>query len=274
MKTTLHYYRYDVSKDTQRGEYDQLCKTLREMGLNKFAGIGLDDSKHYRQHIKGLDDRTLELETECIFNNQWNTARTPTSESGLRVFDWDECIFDNRSIKQGYWLEQTAEMQNTRARRYKCGYCGKNYEREPETAPFWCESCLGSEYLTQDDLRLLECRNIMDGESVRYKATPPVEMVAIYHAKQKTARKARQIQDHEDAKKSLADKIESAELENLALQWLIDKDCPTDFYRNCIYYDHTHTVCIGWKNKLTFEQEQEAKVLLADAPFKWELKTV
>ena len=93
-----------------------------------------------------FDSEDIELETSCLFSNQWNTA------CGKRVFDWYEAIYPNRKIKEGHYLDITDEMRQIRQTTLVCGYCGKNY---PNGKPGFCNACLDSEYLKESDLALL-----------------------------------------------------------------------------------------------------------------------
>ena len=165
IKTVLHYYHFDISKEDEVNEYKKLCKNLESTNLVKFAGIGNDDYQHYKKHIIPIDGKTIHLETKHLFNNQWNTAPTDTSEHGLRVFDWDECIFPNKDIKQGYWLEQTEEMKRVRKNTFKCGFCGAQYTDPPANG--FCDKCLDSEYLRESELHLLRLKPIAQTDTSR-----------------------------------------------------------------------------------------------------------
>src|SRR6185295_4865296 len=109
MRTIIHAYYYDISKKKDMQEYTELTEKLKTLGLKLFDGISLNKNviTYHKNIIAPLDGTEIELETKFLFNNQWNTAPTVTSESGLRVFDWSEDIVPNRRLKIGMWLEQT-----------------------------------------------------------------------------------------------------------------------------------------------------------------------
>jgi len=113
MKTKLHYYRFNIDNELEHREYLTLCETLKGMGLKKFDSISSNQYDWYKNTIKPLSDTEIELETDHLFDNQWNTGPVVTSKQGLRVFDWAEPIYPNSSIKEGQWLEQTDEMRES-----------------------------------------------------------------------------------------------------------------------------------------------------------------
>ncbi len=116
IKATLHCY-WISDKHTE--EYSALSEKLEGLGLEKFAAIGGNDVDHFTKEIKPLDGQVVHLETKHLFSNQWNTAPTATSASGLRVFDWSEPVnVHNNKLAYGYWLEYDREaVRNLRIRR-------------------------------------------------------------------------------------------------------------------------------------------------------------
>jgi len=124
IKTVLHYYRFNLDKPDEHEAYWRLVSHLEANGLTVFDSISPDHSKWYNETIKPLDYSEIELETEFLFENQWNTAAVKTSETGLRVFDWSEAIYPNKDVREGQWLEQTQEMLAVRMDNLKCWWCG------------------------------------------------------------------------------------------------------------------------------------------------------
>ena len=150
LKTKLHYYRFDISQLDQKKEYLKLKNLLESKGYKLFDSIGPDDYEWYKKIIFLLNNETIELETNYIFNNQWNT--TPIlniSEHGIRVMDWAEAIYPNRKIKEGYYLEMTSEMTNIRKVMTRCHYCGKMQYRKEGVEK--CEHCEKEGYLIKLD---------------------------------------------------------------------------------------------------------------------------
>lgn len=264
IKTILHYYRFDIKNTAEKIAYNELREKLQEMGLTCFDSISANHSTFYSDLIAPLDGKEIDLETKFLFNNQWNTAPIGISVNGLRVFDWSEAIYTNRSIKQGMWLEQSAQMYAIRRDTSKCGYCGKNYYL-PKIQ--FCNSCLDSEYLTEDNLPLLILSPI-DKERRTYKdVVVPGNLVEQWKEKQKIARTTRNEKLKADKIKDLKRDVELAKLEQEAFQWLIDRDID---FNNVIFYKHTNTFAFGWRNQLSDDEKSKLKSVLIDFPWQWE----
>lgn len=129
MQTVVHSYHFDISKPEQAQAWDALKGKLSAWPQRMKS---LTNGKTYYETGRSLDGQTITLEANHLFDNQWNSAPIAgISETGLRVFDWAQDVFfthcgqENRTIKQGYYLEQTAEMREIRRNTSACGYCGK-----------------------------------------------------------------------------------------------------------------------------------------------------
>jgi hypothetical protein len=269
LKTIFHYYRFNLTNDTERQAYQELREKLEAMNVRLFNVIAdHSDSRNFSD----LDGKEIELETDHLFDNQWNTAPNEISDKGLRVFDWYEGIVPNRSIKSGHWLEQTSEMTAIRANTFVCGYCGKKSDK----SDVFCRHCLGSEYLKETDLKLLVLRAVKDRYDVDYDAVViPESILAEYKEKQKASRIIRLKKRQERQLEDLRTKITNAEIEYTAFELLIDNDID---FENVIYYSHTQTFCFGWREKLSDDDAGKLAKQLNDcgftARYKTELKTV
>lgn len=84
--------------------------------------------------------------------------------------------------------------------------------------------------------------------------------------KERTEKEYKKIE--EDYKKE----TEKATVEYKGKKWLLDNKIDFSLYENCIYYSHSKEWFLGWRNKLTFEQEQYLKVTLKGFPYKYKLK--
>lgn len=244
IKAIIHcYWISDKSTD----EYRELSAKLEGLGLEKFAAIGANDVDHFTKKIKPLNGQVVYLETKHLFNNQWNTAPTPTSETGLRVFDWEEPInIHNRKLTYGYWLEYDfEEVRNLRASRLQCGYCGKQTH---ERGDGFCHECPGSEYLKETDLHLLrllpvaEMGNRAPLTDAERAAFVPEFINAQIHGnterdKQRIAKARRDILAKRDKV------ISDATAEFDGMTWLMDHGVNTS---NVIFYTHTGRFCFGW----------------------------
>ena len=86
LETTLHYYYFDTKQPDQKQQYQELTEKLKGRGLKLFDSISPSHHDFYNYQIKPLDGQIITLETKYLFNNQWNTAPTPTSEKRLKGF--------------------------------------------------------------------------------------------------------------------------------------------------------------------------------------------
>jgi hypothetical protein len=251
MKTVIHYYNYNTRDEKDAKAYAELCEKLTGQGLHLFDSISREHSHFYRNLIAPLNGQEIELETEHLFNNQWNSAPTKTSEKGLRVFDWSEAIHENRSLKQGMWLEQTEEMTAIRALTYKCNYCGKQYFKTQQS---FCTACIGSEYLKESELELLFLTPVSADKTRFGGVNLPDGFVEQYHTAQKAARTVR-LQEQQDRKLAdLQQEITAAQKQFDAFSLLIANNIDFD---NVIYYKHTDTFNFGWRRALSSTEQQE-----------------
>lgn len=124
IKTVLHKYRFDTRIAEEKNQYETLKAELKAKGMKLFDCI----NSHNREYWDNLPGE-IEIETGFVFDNQWNS-------SAGRVFDWYEDIYDNRKLKQGYWLELTsAHAKSREPKEYDCAviYNGEILGKERET---------------------------------------------------------------------------------------------------------------------------------------------
>lgn len=272
IRTKIKYYRYELDKPEDNKRYKLLSDCLKNQGLKLFDCISLELQSYEKKtnffnKIKQLENKGfIELETEYIFNNQWNT----TEESlNLRVFDWYEEIYPNRKIKEGYYLEVNKEMNQIRENTFKCGYCGKQYFKPKKE---FCLSCLDSEYLTKEYLPLLRLRSVKNEDDKNKELTQEEQenLIKLYTEAQTKGNKERAIKKIESLKKRYKEDLKQAQTEYKGFMWLLENGINTD---NCIYYNHSNLFTFGWRTLLSFEIEQELIKQLKGFPFKYELKT-
>lgn len=154
MQTTVHAYHFDISVQNEKAAWEALRAKLAAWP-HRMKSRSTGDN--YHQTGRKLDGQTITLETAHLFNNQWNTGPIEgVTNEGLRVFDWaQDALFDyrgdpNRTIKQGYYLDQTPEMREIRRNTVACGYCAK---QEPAAKGYvFCPHCLDFEFLKEADL--------------------------------------------------------------------------------------------------------------------------
>lgn len=208
LKTKINYYSFDVSDERQNKEYKELCESLKNKGLKKFATIEINGSEELRA-VEYFFIEEIELDCTYLFSNQWNTI--PVKENkGLSVFDWMEPIFENKRIKKGYWLEQTEEMTTIRLETFRCGYCGKQYHKPNKV---FCEDCIGSQYLKRNDLKLLVLKQVLNETPIQHIEVVPEWIITKYEEIQMWERTKRLNQKVADFEKEIQRKKQSLEKE-------------------------------------------------------------
>ena len=144
MKTVLHTYLLDK----ESAEYKEMCHNLKNvMKLKKFRVF-----EGKRIVPAGNETFVVDLETNYLFNNQWNTTETSENFKNSRIFDWFEAYNSDpkHKMRSGHYLIQTDEMRDIRHNTFSCGYCGKQ-----DLEAGLCHKCIDSEYLEEKDLILL-----------------------------------------------------------------------------------------------------------------------
>jgi len=275
IKTKIKYYKFDISDKEQNKKYLALCEAIKAIGLKKdthhHINFSYKSNKEFMNKIKTMEEKGfVEIETKFIFSNQWNTSE---ESFNLRIWDWSENVFEDNYIKEGYFLEDVKELSELRQNTFICGYCGKYYTREQKEKEdiSFCYKCLDSEYLTEDNLCLLRLKRIND-KTTRGDLNDCDKEVLLksYYEKQKIGRTNRLNKNIEDKKKKLKENLKNANEEYKGFMWLIENNLN---FTNVIYYSHTKTFSFGWRDKLSFKEEQNLKKVLKNFPYEYELKT-
>jgi hypothetical protein len=257
----IETYRFDTSKQDDKIKYEMLVTQLKARGLKLLDYI--QDPRTYHTTDKHIESGIYHVETKHLFNNQYNT------EEGFRVFEWSEPIFPNRHIKEGYYITDCEEFQKIRGLQntiHKCHYCGKQYEINTKNG--YCDSCFDSQYLRLSRLHLLELTPI--SEDYRHNKVPKY-IIDRYNNEQRAARLKRAQKDKADMLQSLKNKVIEAQKEYDIHVFLIENDIDID---NVIYYSRSKTVCFGWRDSLSSEEQQELKTKLENIsfPYKYQFK--
>src|ERR1017187_1100926 len=183
METTIHTYQFYVNEPKGAAAYKALCERMKAQGTKCFESCG--QGSHC---VPAWDGLTLTLETNWVFDNQWNTAPVEgVGDKGLRVFDWaqDYRPNDNPTLKQGHYLDLTPEMIEVRKNRLKCGYCGKQYDaRDTPAPPAFCHACLGGEHLKAKDLMLTRIEPVLHQTFAPLTPEETAELMPVYQAEQ------------------------------------------------------------------------------------------
>lgn len=267
IKTQLVAYWFNISNENEKLAYKDLCKTIKGLGLVKFncSASAREGSKHTSGEVT--------LETNFLFDNQWNEQAPSPTEKGRRLFDWYEPIFPNKHFKAGYYLVPTPEMKAVRDTTLKCGYCGKHYhDYDKDQHGEFCLSCINSPYLTEDYFTLLRLKAVSDLKTYPYPPLSESEL-AFLRPLYITAQTKLKVKNKEETLRKLKEKrdkaIDKAETEYSAMLWLITRNISID---NCIYYSHTGRFCFGWRTPLTRDVASELLNVLVGFPFDYDLK--
>lgn len=274
IKTVLTSYYFNTADKAEKEAYQRLRDELLARGSECFCAWGGTGSHDLgRKFSSGVD---VELETDFLFPNQWNTRPIGDSKSGLRVFDWAEDYpinFDKR-IKRGHYLAITDEIREIRQNTYKCGYCGAI---EPVAKGYvFCPHCIGSEYLKARELHLTRMVSIVDTDKPRAPLTEAekAHLLPIYKDAQlhgNTERDKKRIaQARERIEKDYRETIEKATIEHDGLVWLMDHGIRPN---NAIYYSHTGRWCFGWRDEgLDSDLVGELLDVISEFPFPYDIK--
>ena len=271
IKTRLVTYSLDTSSE----EYKELLVKLKDH--KPMHAISSDNGRS--KIVTG----EIELDCKCLFDNQWNTTSESPNNPDCRVFDWWEAVhFNNgREItrhKAGHYLEITDEMRAIRDNKVKCGYCG---HMEGIGEHEFCPKCLGSSYLSEDQLNLLRLKPISwSGSREPLTDTEKAELLPLYvEAQTKTrVRQEKEAREKELQKinnlqakaKEKADRlIEIAEAEYKGMLWLYEHDVNTN---NCIFYNHTGVFNFGWRNPLSESVKSALLDILVEFPYDYTIE--
>jgi hypothetical protein len=266
MKTTLHYYKFNTK--TQAAEYGALCEKLTTAGLKKFAFNSpwcySKEFDMFWKKIEALGGQAIELEAKHLFDNQWNSTE-------VRLMDWAEVIFPNPDTKQGYWLEQTAEMREIRDSTLKCGFCGSQLPDEIATA--FCNECLDSPYLKSGELGLTRMLPI-SSKAKRQPLTEAemAERLPLYRQAQIHGKTAKGIERLAKARAVIDEKYEnavkSAITEHDGMVWLLEHGVQ----QSAIYYSHLRRFGFGWDHPVDPAVKPELIQQLSEFPFPYDIK--
>lgn len=277
MKTIIHSYYFNLNNNSEDQAYSDLVTRLSQTH-KKFHAIG-------DYYYPNLDGAEIELETQHIFDNQWNTAPIGKYTKGLRVFDWAEsAIFnnghENHSIKKGHYLDLTPEMIAIRKETLQCGYCGHYYPHTTEQT--FCTQCLDSPYLEAKNLKLLRLLPIVEKWNQNLPELTTEEYASLfplYHNAQVGGKAARDKEKLEAQRRSIQKEFDNtiqkkipmleatAKVEYIGKNWLLSHDISIE---NVIYYSHTHKFSFGWIKPFAPEVQVTLRELLTAFPYPWE----
>jgi hypothetical protein len=279
MKTELIAYSFDLHKPEQKAAWVAF-EAERKTGphchgpvFSKWGTFGGTLSKD--ESGAEFWKSTVDLETVHLFDNQWN------SDKG-RVFDWflqTDCAphaaeSSPHGIRRGHYLVQTAEMREIRRNTNGCGYCGK--QQPAANGSVFCDKCLSSPYLKEDDLHLVRLRTMDEKKEKRQplSTAEKTHLLPLWKSAQimgnvdrvQAAAAKKRIEVAEKYRKA----IEAAANERDGFFWLMDRGYNLE---NVLYYSHSGKFCFGWRGE-GFDDSLVAVVLefISEFPFPYTIK--
>ena len=281
MKAILRCETFHLRDPDDKARYDGLGVALSGMGLKPMTtsrGTMAQEPRaaEHQNALRKLDGCEVELDTQFLFDNQWNTVGKE-GHRGLRVFDWhDSSIYDVQHVRTVQWLQQTEEMRTIRDNTLKCGYCGKQCTGEAIPADGFCFACVDSEYLKRSDLPLLRLLPISSQrgrvqELTEYEAgfMVPAYIDAQVHGRTergiaRIAKRRTQIEERHDKT------VENARIERDGHRWILDNIPALD--ANAIFYNHTGRWSFGWNTPLDQGVVDELLDVISEFPFPYDIK--
>ena len=275
VQVKINYYRFDVSKPGQAEAYAALMEiapkiTWRTNQDFPNKNVPFDKSVlQYWDNIKAHAEKssTLHIETDHLFDNQWNTRE------GFRIWMHHVVKWPNKDIKQGYYLTECESLNEVLRNTHKCGYCGK---QEPAQKGYtFCPHCIDSEYLTVKDLHLTRMVPVSKDKRVELSDAEKEYLLPLYEKAQKegaTIRgKVRIAKKKADIESEYNATIHKAKIKRDAALWIL-KNCP-QIIDNWIYYDYKKVHCFGWRNPVDDETVSDLLDVISEFPFDYEIKT-
>lgn len=101
-------YRFNLDKKDERVQYDDMCEHLKNMyGYSPLHTL----VRHHEQMKFAIPyhGKTIKVYTHHVFSNQWIT------ELG-RLRDWEEAVYPNKKIKEGYYIVLNSKLKELRQR--------------------------------------------------------------------------------------------------------------------------------------------------------------
>lgn len=273
LSATLMFYRLDTTKAVDKSIYDDLVKDLKDKGYHKSTSTApraySSEFNGFWDKIESIGGKQVTIETDFLFSNQLNTAPIEdVSATGMRLFDWSEVIFENKAIKQGYYVTPLDELRRLRETTLQCGFCGHLY-REREPVGEFCQKCLGSRHLKSSELRLLRLLPVtFKGSRPELTEEERTRLLPTYRQAQidgitKQDKELRK-KDRDNLDKQYRLRVKESIIEFIGMNWLLDRGIDPS---NVIFYKHSGYFCIGWQNSLEKGLADEIEEMIKGFPF-------
>lgn len=271
IKTVLHTYNFDTSEPDQAAQYKKLAAELRATpGRGEWMNSWGERKPDYEAALESLNGKEIELETDFLFENQWNTSG---ASGNLRVFDWYEeypAMIPPR-IKRGHYLDITEEMIQIRRQTLVDGWAGNFFPASSGLNFNTLPSAIGSPYLKETELHLLRLLPVAErhGKRAELTAEEKAFLLPLYVAAQTKNHDEAKAAKLAEVRADLAQKLKLANMEHDGFTWLLDHDVSVE---NCIFYSHTAQFCFGWRNAYTGEARLALLEALKAFPFPYDVK--
>lgn len=262
IKGYIQSYYFNIEKEKERVEYEMISRKVKNYGYKKWA------SACFNKEIAKTGE--IEIDTENLFGNQFNTSSdSPTSRS-RRLHFWVEGKVPNKNIRKGYYLEKNKELEDYIEEFYVCNFCGQGYHKS--SVPKFCKSCMGSDFLSESDFSLLVPRKLGEPiEQISEKTHEEIKEVRIDVLRNELPEKMEESK-RERTQKCLdecKETIKKAEYKKDVMLWLIENNVKTS---NCIVYDYGN-ICFGWRSSiLGTDEEPLLREQLKGFPYKYYIK--
>jgi len=269
IKTKIHTYHFNLADAAQREPYIQLEIKLRNTPGRGHCLNVIPTTKH--EVIEG----DIELETEHLFGNQWN------SNQG-RVFDWyEEVNTNNRLIKAGHYLDITQEIIDIRRNTLKCRYTGEQFPLDHPYAKHGFnlnESAIGSVYLKESDLKLVRilpvCQELQGSESSHVWNVKDLTqeekdfLLPLYFEAQLKRQAKDRVKQIEDINADYSKEECDARTKRDGLLWLLAHGINIE---NVIFYSHTGRFGFGWRNPVNKTVASKLREALKEFQFSYDI---
>lgn len=275
--TKIHYYDFDIKEHEDRVKWGELFNMLRhDLGLKPHVFNTEVNRVDWKKIVHDNRTEDLYLETDYIFDNQWN-GNSDTNKN-YRFFDWKLYEFPNKDFKTGYWIEPTYETMDIRGQ-FQCRYCGKLMGYG--FGDGFHHECLGSRYLKANEIEITSlCRVYEKWAKNRKPVKIPGHIWKEYTKRQaqtwSNIASKKHITSIENAKEKAEKAIISANIGLEVSNFLIDHDL-FDHVDNFIYYNHSNTVTFGWMSSAKYPKEKAEELRNSleknKFPFKFSIET-
>lgn len=164
IKTKLHTYVIHKNRMDSNELWYEIKDRLTSLGYKCFDAFGpvkiLSIGRCFEGSGHSFKTFDIEIDTSFVSDcQQWNTSDTSPNFQSFRVHNWRVEHGPGLTSHRGYWIDITDEMKEILQSTFHCGFCSYS---TTNIGNGFCPSCLGSEYLVQDNYPLLRLKPYSD----------------------------------------------------------------------------------------------------------------